>query len=70
MGLVPLLSGFRDSQTLRTHFSVDYLSSYKSEGVDRNDFMVVIPLARISSIHLFDLEIYTKFFVEGDPTSG
>ncbi len=70
MGLVPLLSGYRDAQTLRTHFSVDYLSVFESPGVDHNDFMVVIPLDRVSSAHLFDLEMYTTFFADPTPTSG
>ena len=70
MGLVPLLSGYRDAQTLRTHFSVDYLSVFESPGVDHNDFTVVIPLDRVSSAHLFDLEMCTTFFADGTPTSG
>ena len=67
LGLLPLLSGYRNPTTLRTHFSVDYIAVYESGEVDANDFAIVIPLVHISSAHFFDLNVYAQFFLKNSP---
>ena len=62
VGLVPLLSGYRDHTTLEIHFSVDYGKVYDYQNIDRNDFLIVLPLVRITSAQWFDLSVYAKFF--------
>lgn len=68
--ILPLISGYRDKETQKVNFTVDYYPILKdiseSEGshVEFEDFEVVIPAGQLSSCHLFDLYMYNEHFVE------
>ncbi len=64
-GLVPLLSGYRDHTTLKIHFSVDYEKASDSQNIDRNDFLIALPLVRVTSAQWFDLRVYAEFLLAG-----
>lgn len=83
--LIPLASGFRDETgelELPTTYGAtyDYLTT-EGQSSDRSidDFRVLLPVDKIVSAQLFDLELYAKHFVaqpqngegsEGEDTSG
>jgi hypothetical protein len=68
--ILPLLSGYRDSETHQVKFVTDYfeifelISNGKTEGLNHlsaADFEVVLPVDSIISSHLFDLLVYEHF---------
>ncbi|MCU7853906.1 MAG: hypothetical protein KZQ80_17030 [Candidatus Thiodiazotropha sp. (ex Monitilora ramsayi)] len=68
--ILPLLSGYRDSETHQVKFLTDYfeifelISSGKTEELNHlsaDDFEVVLPVDCIISSHLFDLMVYEFF---------
>jgi hypothetical protein len=64
VGLLPLLSGYRDPTTLQPNFVQDYDSVYASGIVDPNDFQVAIPIGRIQSAQYFNKSTYAEFFAK------
>lgn len=64
IGILPLVSGYRDPTTLRLVFTEDYKRVYRMKGVDPANFVVTIPLAEIQSANFFDPDIYPKFLRE------
>ncbi len=69
--LLPLLSGYRESETQAIHFTINYdrvLSQLEHPDLNHlrpGDFEVVIPVSQISASHLFDVEAY-EYFREHD----
>jgi len=60
--LEPLLSGYRDS-TQQFHPTTSYLwvgSLQSGQNLLREDFDIVIPVDRVSSVHSFDLQTYAS----------
>lgn len=69
--LLPLLSGYRDAATKSAVFTTRYRRVYQriEEGDDpllarftASDFQVVLPLEKIESARLFDLDVYRRYF--------
>jgi hypothetical protein len=58
--LIPVLSGYRDSDNLTVEQTVFYEPA--QVGHDRNDFAITIPLDSVQIAHYFDPEVYDKFF--------
>ena len=73
--ILPLISGYRDEDTLEVNFTTFYTYLYGArEAMDRTaplpapldyltaeDFIIVLPVDRIASYRLFDVAAYNKF---------
>lgn len=66
--IIPMLSGYRDSDTLRFKISHNYRDYYEKYDISSNDgelrlqhFRTVIPTSEIDSASLFDLHTYQQF---------
>lgn len=66
--IIPLISGYRDKDTLTFHESHSYVTFYDENGIGTNtkplcldDFRVVIPREQIESVSLFDAKTYVAF---------
>ena len=66
--LLPVLSGYRDNQTKKLIFIENYafaLHSKSEQNESPSDFAIAIPKALISSVRLFDLDVFAESF-DGD----
>jgi hypothetical protein len=61
--LLPILSGYRDKDTLEIRRTVEYSEVY-ARGVDSAAFHVTIPLATVRIANLFDQDTYEDYFVQ------
>jgi hypothetical protein len=61
IALLPMISGFRTTETMELQFVSLYHELYGEEDVNANDFRVAIPVSSIKMASLFDLEIYARF---------
>lgn len=67
ISLLPLLSGYRESDTLGVIFTTNYYNHYNEflsdneESLSLDDFNITFPISEILSISLFDMETYNKF---------
>lgn len=72
LSLIPLLSGYRDKDTLSVVFTTNYRQHYSDcleaphsanllDDFKLDNFRVVIPVAEIENISLFDFQTYTAF---------
>lgn len=79
--ILPLASGYRNTENKRLLFTTDYYPIYDKllehhESVahmNTDDFEIVIPYREIESANLFDAQIYKTFFLSlalGDPSSS
>jgi len=67
--ILPLISGYRSENDHKINFTTFYDEIIEEIGnesgelnyVETQDLEVVIPIARIVSIHLFDLKLYEHF---------
>jgi len=66
--ILPLLSGYRNTETQRVAFTTNYHEILTSLGTDdeidhlsEEDFVVVLPTESISSAHGFDIVAYERF---------
>lgn len=68
--LLPLMSGYRDKDTLVTNVTTNYKDHYIESGIldgtgDGNltldDFEILIAFSEIESISSFDIDAYIKF---------
>ena len=63
--LLPLISGYRDRDTLETHPTVHY--GQVLEQLPGVDISIVLPVADIKSATQFDLDLYDDFFASSLP---
>lgn len=69
LALIPILSGYRDENTLELVVTRNYHDYYvendivdwEGPNLSISDFRVVIPLSRVVQLSLFDIETYVKF---------
>jgi hypothetical protein len=61
--LAPLLSGYRDKDTLELKFTTRYSNLYTDE-VDPADFSVTVPIARVTTVSFFQEQLYERFSIE------
>ncbi|PHS84666.1 hypothetical protein AAW03_15855 [Aeromonas dhakensis] len=66
--VIPLISGYRDKDSLTFHESHSYVTFYDENGIgpdtqplSLDDFRVVIPREQIESVSLFDAKTYVAF---------
>ena len=62
--LVPILSGYRDKDTLEFHFTTDY----QVDDAKPDPLSVMFPLKDIQVANRFDLERYMRSFADEEPT--
>jgi hypothetical protein len=63
--LLPVMSGYRDANTLTVKFNTNYISLWKSENKEKvaaQEFLVLIPVGSIKTASIFDLDIYETHF--------
>jgi hypothetical protein len=59
--VIPVLSGYRDPDTLVISETVLYESAYE-EGLDKNAFAVTLPIANVRMASFFQKDAYERFF--------
>lgn len=66
--LLPLLSGYRDKDTLAVNVTTNYKEHYEKSGIlkgranlDLMDFRTLVPKSEIEGISFFDLDTYSSF---------
>ena len=61
IAIVPVASGYRDSETRELRITMDYLPALQQSDLEIAEFRVVIPLSEIASARRFDPDIYKLF---------
>ena len=64
--ILPIISGYRDKDTLRTHRTVFYEDVLADPSVDSNDFVLTLPLKDIKMAGLFDENVYDVYFADDE----
>jgi len=64
LGVVPLLSGHRDRETLVIKFDTEYLTAFSSGECEPQDFAVVLSTADIKMLSFFDYQAMEAFKLE------
>ncbi len=64
--ILPIISGYRDKDTLRTHRTVFYQDVLADPSVDSNDFVLTLPLKDIKMAGLFDENVYDVYFADDE----
>jgi hypothetical protein len=62
--LLPIISGYRDRETLQTKRTVFYEDVLGDEAVNSEDFVITLPLKDIRIASLFDENVYDEHFAE------
>jgi hypothetical protein len=62
--ILPILSGYRDKDTLEAKRSIAYDELYGAENVNPADFVVTLPIASVRTASLFDPDVYHDHFSE------
>lgn len=75
--MLPLLSGFRDQNSLTINFTTNYYEHYRDGELDKSSewltldlFSIVIPEREVVSISNFDIDVYKKFLSQGYTNSN
>lgn len=72
--ILPIISGYRNKDTLEVEFTTDYLPIIDGVLDDKNinyaleDLEVIIPASSLSSCHLFDMTLYNEHFKPNSPS--
>lgn len=64
--LLPYMSGYRDSNTLKTSITVLYEGVLESRNFRSDDLVIILPLAGVKTAGLFDVDIYDEYFSEDE----
>jgi len=59
--LVPILSGYRDKDSLEVKALIDYSEKF-ADGMVPDDFVVILPLQSVRAANAFDPEFYDEYF--------
>lgn len=65
--MLPILSGYRDKDTLQAKRTLRYDDVYLRSGVDPAEFVIVLPLASVRTANLFDPDVYEDHFAGAGP---
>jgi hypothetical protein len=60
--LLPLISGYRDKDTLETRRTVYYEAVLKDTALDPNEFVLTLPLNDVKIAGFFNDEVYDEYF--------
>lgn len=66
--LIPILSGYRDKDTLRTYRTVSYQEILQNPDFNPAEFTITLPLKDVKIANLFDANAYQDYFAE--PQTG
>lgn len=66
--LLPILSGYREKDTLQAIRTTDYISVYQDPEVDTSRFVVVLALRDVQMASLFDERVYEEHFARSKGT--
>lgn len=64
--ILPVLSGYREKDSLRFIQTVSYqdvISFEEEDGIDPQQFVITLPLKDVKSANLFDIDIYQNYFL-------
>lgn len=67
--LLPVISGYRDKDTLETVKTVLYEEAISDTLLDTEEFVITFPLKDVKSANRFDIDLYETYFsgdIEGD----
>jgi hypothetical protein len=65
--LLPYMSGYRDSNTLKTVRTVFYLDVLNAPGVDATDLVLTLPIDSVKIAGHFNENFYNEYFAEPEP---
>jgi hypothetical protein len=65
--LLPLISGYRDKDTLETRRIVYYEAVLKDKTLDPNEFVITLPLKDVKIAGFFNDEVYDEYFTPPPP---
>ena len=68
IGVIPVVSGFRNSETRELEITTNYLPTLQNTTLDIEEYRVLIPLAEIASVRRFDPEAY-RMLARTNPVS-
>jgi len=70
--LLPFISGYRDKDALETKRTVYYEDVLRDTALERDEFIVTLPLKDVKIAGFFNGEVYDEYFAETpeDPSSG
>ncbi|MDP9055343.1 MAG: hypothetical protein M3N93_13750 [Acidobacteriota bacterium] len=71
--LLPILSGYRDKDTLVARRTLSYVNIDRIPGINPADFAITLPIASVRTANLFDPAVYEDHFAAIDaapPASG
>ena len=60
--LLPILSGYRDPANLGVIPTTYYRPVYSRPGIEKDRFVIVIPLKDVEMANLFDENVYAEYF--------
>ncbi len=62
--ILPVISGYREKDSLRFIQTVSYEDVIRDEEIDRQRFVLTLPLKDVKSANLFDIDLYQDYFLE------
>jgi hypothetical protein len=64
--ILPVLSGYREKDTMQTIRTVSYEDALRKRNVQPSDFVIILPIADVKIANLFDPNIYDEQFAPRD----
>ncbi len=65
--LLPFISGYRDKDSLEPRRTVYYEAVLKDTTLDRNEFVITLPMKDVKIASFFNDEVYDEYFAEPVP---
>ena len=65
--ILPIISGYRDKDTLRLIRTVSYEDVFSKPNVDPREFVITLPLGDVKVANLFDPVVYHDHFAPDEP---
>jgi hypothetical protein len=60
--LLPIISGYRDKDTLEARRTLSYIDVEQAPGANPTDFVITLPIESVRTANLFDPEVYEDRF--------
>ena len=67
LGLLPLLSGYQDRTTFKTHINVYHNEVHERGKANADDVAMVIPLVHVTTAHFAGPDFDAQFFLKNSP---
>ena len=62
--ILPVVSGYRDRETLETFRKTFYREVLADPDIDKNDLVITLPIADVRIASFFDEDVYDEYFAE------